>query len=74
MSFDEVDEQLTLHRYNDLCRFWRKCPPVATLLAGYVGYKPPEPDTDVDATTEMDEESMAALAEVFGLPVKVKGN
>lgn len=39
MTFDEVDEQLTLQRYNDLCRFWRKCPPTQVLIANYVGYK-----------------------------------
>lgn len=70
MTFDEVDEQLTLPRYNSLQRFWQKHPPTQILLAGYVGYKAPTLDeaTDGDVVEEMDEESMSALASVFGLP------
>lgn len=76
MTFDEVDEQLTLPRYNDLVRFWMKHPPTAVLIAHYVGYKAPEPvvATDGDELQEMDDESMSALAQVFGLPVRIKGN
>lgn len=75
MTFDEVDNQLTLERYNSLARFWRKHPPMAVLLAKYVGYEAPAEvvDTDVGDGEEMDEESMSALASVFGLPVRNKG-
>lgn len=77
MTFEEVDEQLTLHRYNTLARFWQKHPPMAVLLAGYVGYKaqPQAEATDGAgaAPEELDAESMSALSEVFGLPIRNKG-
>lgn len=75
MTFDEVDEQLTLPRYNDLVKFWLKHPPAAILIAHYVGYKSPEPVTAKEGDPdEMDDESMSALAQVFGLPVRLRGN
>lgn len=76
MSFDEVDEQLTLNRYNDLCRFWKRCPPMAVLLAGYVGFKgesasaPPSANEDGDDILDLSEEDAMELARVFGLPIK----
>lgn len=74
MTFDEVDEQLTLPRYNALQRFWMKHPPTQILLAGYVGYNAPtqgdNASKDAPVSEEMDDESMSALAEVFGLPVR----
>ena len=61
---------MTLPRYNQLQRFWTKWPPMQVLLAHYVGYKP-APAQEVDESTgeaseEMDDESMAALIEMFG--------
>ena len=79
MTFDEVDEQLTLQRYNALQRFWIKHPPTAILIAHYVGYKSPtgevtrevKPNLNEPELEEMDDESMAALASFFGLPVRI---
>lgn len=73
MTFDEVDEQLTLDRYNSLQRFWMRHPPTAILLAGYVGYKGQSAEGETQETedlTELDDESAKALFEVFGVPVK----
>lgn len=73
MTFDEVDEQLDLIRYNALQRFWMKHPPAPVLIAGYVGYKGTGASAPVAATddlTELDEESASALFGVFGVPIK----
>lgn len=68
---------MTLPRYNQLQRFWRKWPPMQVLLAHYVGYKPAPVDEDDEATgeagEEMDDESMSALIGMFGpLPQRNK--
>ena len=75
MSFEQVEEQLTLDRYNSLQRFWMRHPPTAILLAGYVGYKGPsakESSQETEDLTELDGESAKALFEVFGVPVKAQ--
>ena len=40
MSWDEVEEQLTLPRLTALTKYWSEHPPVHLLLAGFVGFKP----------------------------------
>jgi hypothetical protein len=75
MTFDEVDEQLTLPRYNALQRFWMKHPPTQILLAGYVGYKgtgasAPAAGGTTEDLADLDEESASALFSIFGAPVK----
>lgn len=62
---------MTLDRYNALQRFWRKWPPIQITMANYVGYKPAPVDEEDggeggDQDGEMDDESMAALIEMFG--------
>ena len=84
MTFDEVDEQLTLPRYNSLVRFWCKHPPSSVLIEGYVGFKKsgggeerkvtgPVSFDEPGEVYELDAESAGALSEMFGLPIKPKG-
>lgn len=44
MSWDEVEEQLTLPRLIALTVYWEVHPPTHLLLAGFVGFKPKEPE------------------------------
>lgn len=74
MSFEEVDEQLTLPRYNALQKQWTKWPPVAVIAAMYAGYKSGDkevPKHEETTVEEMDEEMRSSLEELFGpLPVR----
>lgn len=82
MTFDEVDDQLTLPRYNALQRFWMKHPPTPILMAGYVGYKPPGERSptptlkqdETDDIAELDDDSAQALFGMFGMPIRGNRN
>lgn len=82
MTFDEVDDQLTLPRYNSLQRFWMKHPPTQILIAGYVGYKAPAERTakpklqadETDDIADLDDDSAQALFGMFGMPIRGNRN
>lgn len=45
-SWDGVAESITIPRYEALRKAWQALPPTASLLAAWIGYKPPPAEID----------------------------
>jgi hypothetical protein len=69
-DWDRLEDSLTWPRIVALYDYWRQSPPSHVLLAGYVGYKPPEKPKTLEelrnAKGKAGEMSIAELEGVFG--------
>lgn len=46
-TWEYIDENMTIPRWNAIASYWRRHPPVHELVAGFTGYRPPaEPDAE----------------------------
>lgn len=59
-TWAECEEQLDLYRLQALTRQWRRTPPLAEMVAAYLGVEPEEP-----TPTENTEESFSAFENLF---------
>ncbi|MBQ0934652.1 hypothetical protein [Ideonella paludis] len=58
-TWDVAEQQLDLHRLRALTQEWEQCPPVHTLVAAYLGYKPPQ--VSQSATQEQVQPLLSAM-------------
>jgi hypothetical protein len=59
-TWDHIEAELDIPRLSALSSYWRVHPPMHVLLAGYVGFKPPEV-TDGRANDPAEMAKLAAL-------------
>lgn len=53
-TWEYVAENMTMLRWNAMCRHWTKHPPIHTIVAGLAGYRPP-PQLSLPAEEELPE-------------------
>jgi hypothetical protein len=69
--WDELENSLTWQRIEALYEYWRKHPPAHVLVAGYLGYKPPEKPKSIEELRHTKGEGQLSIAELEALGFKL---
>jgi len=64
-TWDQVENQMDLHRHAAMRRHWRRSPPLQQMVQGYLGIEPIEDIRAGPLTPEQEEAAIAEFARNF---------